>query len=148
MRRVVIDTNIYIDWFNAGCYEDILFQQNAVKHLSAVVLMELRAGAFSVADRRLVQRVQTAFEKAGRILVPSRAVYSEAGNVLRRLDNARGFHMAAAHSIVSDVLIAVSARSIGATVFTQHDRHYHAIQAVLPFRLVVVPASDTRAPDL
>src|SRR5437870_4324592 len=53
MRRVVIDTNIYIDWFNAGCYEDILFQQNAVKHLSAVVLMELRAGAFSVADRRL-----------------------------------------------------------------------------------------------
>ena len=47
MRRLVIDTNIYIDWFNAGRHEDILFQDNAVKHLSAVVLMELRAGAFS-----------------------------------------------------------------------------------------------------
>jgi hypothetical protein len=28
MRRLVIDTNIYIDWFNAGRHEDILFQHN------------------------------------------------------------------------------------------------------------------------
>ena len=66
MRRVVIDTNIYIDWLNAGRHEDVLFQRDAVKHLSAVVLMELRAGAFAVRDRRLVQRVESAFEKAVR----------------------------------------------------------------------------------
>ena len=59
MRRLVIDTNIYIDWFNAGRHEDILFQREAVKHLSALVLMELRAGAFALRDRRLVQRVES-----------------------------------------------------------------------------------------
>ena len=138
MRRVVIDTNIYIDWFNAGRHEDVLFQRDAVKHLSAVVLMELRAGAFAVRDRRLVQRVESAFARAGRILLPSRLVFTEAGDVLRRLQARRGFHLATSHSIVNDVLIALSARSIGATVVTQNEGHYRAIQAVSPFQLVVI----------
>jgi predicted nucleic acid-binding protein len=34
-------------------------------------------------------------------------------------------------------LIALSARSIGATVVTQNERDYRAIQAVRPFRLVI-----------
>jgi len=137
MRRLVIDTNIYIDWFNAGRHEDILFQRNAVKHLSAVVLMELRAGAFSSADRRLVRRVASAFEKAGRILAPSRNVFDEAGDALRRLHE-RGFRIETSHSIVNDVLIALSARSIGATVVTQNERDFKAIRAVRPFELRVV----------
>ena len=138
MRRLVIDTNVYIDWFNAGHYEEILFQRDTVKHLSAVVLMELRASAFSPSDRRLVQRVERAFANAGRILVPSRAVFAEAGDALRRLQADRGFHIETSHSIVADVLIALSARSIGATVVTQNERHYRAIQAVRPFQLVIV----------
>ena len=138
MRRLVIDTNIYIDWLNAGRYEDILFQRDAVKHLSAVVLMELRAGAFSSSDRRLVQRVESAFDKAGRILAPSRAVFSEAGDALRRLQADRGFRVDISHSIVNDVLIALSARSIGAIVVTQNERDYQAIQSVKPFQLLII----------
>src|SRR5438552_9606093 len=91
MLRLVIDTNIYIDWFNAGLHEEILLARKGIKHLSAVVLMELRAGAFGVRDRRFVQRVESAFAKAGRILLPSRAVFAEAGDVLRRLQARRGF---------------------------------------------------------
>lgn len=138
MRRVVIDTNIYIDWFNAGRHEDLLFRRDAVKHLSAVVLMELRAGAFLLRDRRLVQRVESAFARVGRILLPSRVVFVEAGDVLRRLQARRGFRLETSQSIVNDVLIALSARSIGATVVTQNAGHYRAIQAVRPFPLVVV----------
>jgi predicted nucleic acid-binding protein len=138
MHRVVIDTNVYIDWFNAGRHEDVLFQRDAVKHLSAVVLMELRAGAFAVRDRRLVQRVESTFARAGRILLPSRAVFAEAGDVLRRLQARRGFQFKTSHSIVNDVLIALSARSIGATVVTQSADHYRAIEAVKPFQLVVI----------
>ena len=137
MRRLVIDTNIYIDWFNAGRHEDILFQRDAVKHLSAIVWMELRAGAFSSADRRLVRRVASAFEKTGRILAPSRNVFDEAGDALRSLQQ-RGFRVGASHSIVNDVLIALSARSIGATVVSQNERDFRAIQAVRPFELRVV----------
>jgi predicted nucleic acid-binding protein len=138
MRRLVIDTNIYVDWFNAGLHEDILFQRDTVKHLSALVLMELRAGAFSKSDRRLVERVEGAFAKAGRILVPSRTVFEEAGDVLRRLQAERGFRIKGHHSVVADVLIAMSARSIGATVVTENGRHYRAIQSVRPFHLIIV----------
>lgn len=138
MRRLVIDTNIYIDWFNAGLHQDVLFRRDTVKHLSAVVLMELRAGAFSPSDRRLVQRVETAFARAGRILVPSEAVFDDAGEVLRRLQTERGFHVKGNHSIVADVLIAMSARSIGATVVTQNERHYRAIQSARPFQLLII----------
>jgi predicted nucleic acid-binding protein len=141
MRRLVIDTNVYVDWINAGRHEDVLFQTEAVKYLSAVVLMELRAGAFAASDRRLVRRLQAAFEKAGRILVPTGAVLDEAGETLRRLQAERGYNLASSHSIANDVLIALSARASGAVVVTQNARDFRAIQAIRPFRLEVVPAA-------
>jgi hypothetical protein len=137
MRRVVIDTNVYVDWINRGRHEEVLFQRETVKYLSAVVLMELRAGAFSPRDRRLLRRLEAAFERAGRVLLPSRAVFAEAGEALRRLQTDRGYNIGASHSIANDVLIALSARSIGATVVTQNERDYRAIQAVRPFRLLI-----------
>jgi hypothetical protein len=73
MLRVVIDTNVYFDWINRGQHEGVLFWRETVKYLSAVVLMELRAGALSQRDRRLLRRLQAAFERAGRILAPSGA---------------------------------------------------------------------------
>jgi len=138
MRRVVVDTNVYIDWINRGQHEEVLFQRETVKYLSAVVLMELRAGAFSQRDRRLLQGLEKTFERAGRVLTPSRRVFAEAGDALRRLQADRGYNVGASHSIASDVLIALSARSIGATVVTQNERDYSAIQRVRPFRLVIV----------
>src|SRR5262249_25896336 len=108
-------------------------------HLSAVVLMELRAGASSNADRRLVDRIESPFVKARRILVPSHGVFAEAGEAIRRLRARRGFQMVARGSIVNDVLIALSARSIGATVVTQNAANYLAIQSIAAFRLRVLP---------
>ncbi len=139
MERVVIDTNIYVDWLNEGQHEAVLFQRQAVKYLSAVVLMELSAGAFSARDRRLVREVTSAFAKVGRILVPTVAIYDEAGDVLRRLQESRGYTVASAHGLANDVLIALSARSIGATVITQNKRDFVAIQTIRPFKLALAP---------
>ena len=58
--------------------------------------------------------------------------------MLRRLQIGRDFSIETSHSIVGDVLIALSARSIAATVVTQNQRHDRAIQAVRPFQLVIV----------
>lgn len=140
MRRVVIDTNLYIDWLNAGRHEGVLFQREAVKYLSAVVMLELYAGAFSSRDRRVVRSVVAAFDRAGRILVPSGAIYGDAGPLLRALQESRGYQVAGSPSLVNDVLIALSARSIGATVVTSNARDFAAIREVRPFKLTVVPA--------
>lgn len=139
MERVVIDTNIYVDWLNEGRHEAVLFRREAVKYLSAVVLMELSAGAFSARDRRLVQEVTSAFAKVGRILAPTVAIYEEAGDVLRRLQESRGYTVASAYGLANDVLIALSARSIGATVITQNQRDFVTIQTIRPFKLALAP---------
>ena len=84
-----------------------------VGYLSAVVMLELYAGAFSPRDRRAVRSVVAAFDRAARILVPSGAVYEDAGHVLRALQVSSGYQVAGSPSLVNDVLIALSARSIG-----------------------------------
>ena len=140
MRRVVIDTNLYIDWLRAGRHEGILFEREAVKYLSAVVVHELYAGAYSSHDRRVERGVVATFDRAERILVPSGAIYEDAGHVLRALNQSRGHRMAGSPSLTNDVLIALSARSIGATVVTSNARDFAAIREVRPFKLTVVPA--------
>ena len=138
MRRVVIDTNVYIDWLNRGRHEEVVLQKDAVKYLSAIVWMELLAGAFRVHDKRLVQRMTAPFAKVDRVMVPSARVYEDAGNVLQRLQRLHHYDLARSHSLVGDVLIALSARSMGATVFTQNREDFEAIRRIRYFDLVIV----------
>src|SRR5437870_7283745 len=138
MRRLVIDTNLYIDWLNAGRHEGVLFQRDAVKYRSAVVMLELYAGAFAPRDRRLVRDVVAAFDRADRILVPSGNVYEDAGHVLRALQVSRGYQVPGASSLGNDALIALSARSVGATVVTSNAKDFAARREVPPFKLTVV----------
>lgn len=138
MRRVVIDTNLYIDWLNEGRHEDVLFQRDAVKYLSTVVVLELYAGAFSPRDRRVLRSIVAAFARAERLLVPSGTVWEDAGHVLRALQTSRGSVGAGYPSLVNDVLIALSARAIGATVTTSNERDFAAICRVRPFKLAII----------
>jgi predicted nucleic acid-binding protein len=102
-------------------------------------MMELAAGARSTGDRRALTLLFTAFRKAGRILVPTRSVYEEAGEVLRRLQAEMNYNVSGAYSLANDVLIALSARSIGATVITQNQADFEAIRTLRPFKLAVAP---------
>ena len=78
-------------------------------------------------------------QRANRVLVPSGAIYEDAGHVLRTLQP-RGYRLASTPSLVNDVLIALSARSIGATVLTTNTRDFEAIRGIRPFKLGIVPA--------
>ena len=78
--------------------------------------MELPAGATLTEDRRAIQRIVSTFAGARRILVPSATVFAEAEDVRRQLRMKRGFNIGNTRSIVNDVLIALSARSIGASI--------------------------------
>lgn len=80
----------------------------------------------------------SAFRRAGRILLPTASVYEEAGEVLRLLQTEMDYNLEGAFSLTNDVLIALSARSIGATVLTQNRSDFEAIRAIRPFRLALV----------
>ena len=100
--------------------------------------MELSAGAWSLHDRKALRALFLTFRRAGRILHPTAQLYEEAGEVLRRLQTDRDYELHGAYSLTNDVLIALSARTIGATVITQNGADFEAIQSVRPFRLAVV----------
>ena len=138
MQKVLFDTNVLIDWLNAGKYSEFLFGRGLVKYLSAVVLLELEAGAFSAKDRRLIQQIAHGFEKAQRIVVPTVADWHEGGKLLRQLQQERNYNLSKTHSLAHDVLIALSARRIGAVVITQNSTDFEAIRQQRSFSLMIV----------
>jgi predicted nucleic acid-binding protein len=135
LRKVVLDTNLYIDWLNEGLHEELMVGPGFVRYLSGVVQMELRAGARMLPARRAVDHLVRAYRAAGRIVVPDAAMFDLAGRTLRLLRDA-GREVRRA-SLVNDTLIALSARALGATLLTA-DADYEAIRAVLDFKLEMV----------
>jgi predicted nucleic acid-binding protein len=135
MRRVLLDTNVYISFMNLGSHESLVLGPGLVRHMSTVVLMELETGATTPAARRAVGQLARAFDRAGRLLPPSNAAWKRAGRVLRTL-RSRGREIRHA-SLVHDVLIALTARDIGATVITNDASDYAAIRRLIDFSFAI-----------
>ena len=113
-----------------------------MRYLSSVVQMELRVGAATRPARRLLDQLIRAHAASARLVAPSAPVFDEAGLVLRALRTAgRDVRHA---SLVNDVLIALTARRLGATLYTTGDAEdFRAIRGVRDFSLEVV---ETRKP--
>jgi predicted nucleic acid-binding protein len=133
VKKVVFDTNLYIDWINQGLREERMVGAGLIRYLSAVVVMELRAGARTKGGRLAVDRLVRAYASGDRLVTPSQGVFERAGSVLRRLKVAGREVRSAA--FVSDVLIALTARAIGATVVTANMSDFESIRLIDPFAL-------------
>jgi predicted nucleic acid-binding protein len=133
LKKVVLDTNLYIDWINKGLHESLMLGPGLVRYLSAVVVMELRAGAHTRSGRLTIDHLMRVYRASDRLIAPSGAVFDRAGSVLRRLKLA-GREVRSA-SLVNDVLVALGARAIGATVVTANLSDFEAIRQIEPFEL-------------
>ena len=134
MKKVLIDTCVYIDWLNQGRHDEVMLGTGVVRYLSAVVVMELQAGAQHRGARSATSALIRAYRSAGRLAVPSSEVFERAGGVLRQLKLAgRDVRQA---SLCNDVLIALTARSIGASVVTVNLDDFAAIRRIERFDLM------------
>lgn len=131
MSRILIDTSVYVDWLRARRHEDIVNGAHGPPSLSAVVAMELLAGART--EERLAAWVAR-FERSGRLIVPGWAVWALAARVLRRLRSAGR----AGPELTNDVLIAMTARVTGMRVYSRNREDFERIADVEPFELTVV----------
>jgi predicted nucleic acid-binding protein len=135
---VVLDTSVYVGWLNQGLHAEWLLGPGVVRCLSAVVLMELRVGATTRRARRAVSQLVRPYETSGRLVAPSARLFDEAAIVLQRL-RMRGLEVRRA-SLVNDVLIALTARAMGATVVTANAADFQAIRDFRRFSLHVIEA--------
>lgn len=133
MKKIVPDTNLYIDWINRGLREDVMLGAGLVRYMSAVVLMELRVGAHTRAGRSAIDRLTRSYSSARRLVAPSSHVFEKAGSALRRLRLA-GRDVRSA-SFLNDVLIALTAQALGATMLTANVADFEAIRSIEPFAL-------------
>lgn len=129
MNRVLLDTNVYVDWMRAGEHERWVVGGQLVRHMSTVVLMELEAGAKTAAAQRAVASLGGTFERVGRLVQPTRGVWQRAGIALRKLRSS-GLEVRRA-ALVHDVLIALTAREIGATLLTRDESDHKAIRKIV-----------------
>ena len=138
MERVIFDTNLYIDWLRAGAREELMVEAPFLRYMSTVVLMELRAGAFTPAAVRAVEDLYASFSRTHRLLPPTAETFWRVGTVLATMQRRFGYDLKKRMRLAHDCLIALSSRQIGATVFTHNGRDFAVIRRIVPFKLVVV----------
>lgn len=139
MLKKLIDTNIFIDRFSdPELYKDI-FMSAGLVYLSAVVLMELKAGAHSKEAVSAVNELIEFFKRVERIVAPSIHDYEMAGEIVAKLQSSKGYDVRKSTSITNDCLIATTAKTVGAVLYTQNKKDYLTIQDVFDLKICIVP---------
>jgi len=129
--KVMFDTNVYISFIRNGSHEEQLLARDTVKYISAIVLMELWAGAKDKNSERLLYRLQKPYINANRVLSLAPSQYISIGQFLADLPNKyKGLCRKA--NFLNDLQIAFTALSIGARLYTQDIAHYEIISQRLP----------------
>ena len=142
MPNHLIDTDLYIDLIHSGetlpIIRELYDKQTPGIYFSSVVIQELLAGARLPAARRRVETLFLPFERVGRIVTPSHKQWKDAGDVLAKLLDLHPNLKNKLPALINDCLLALSARSIGATIYTRNRDDFVLIQSLRSFSLVVV----------
>ena len=101
--------------------------------LSAVVLMELLAGASDSKSREHLLEFEREFSTLQRVLVPIERDWSIAGQVLAQLGAKYAYEQVRRSRMTNDALIAMSAARNGFTVFTKDAADFERIAEYRPF---------------
>jgi len=134
--KALCDTSVYIPFINKGIIHPIFAESTRpVLYMSMVVLAELYAGSHDANSIKLVDRLYNTFLGVGRLIVPNDEDWRKTGMVMAKLGQKYGFEAKYISKIQNDVLIACSARRIGAFVVTQNKIDFQRIKEFIDFRI-------------
>jgi predicted nucleic acid-binding protein len=135
--KLVLDTSIYIPFINRGIAHPTIeiLQGRPLIYMSAVVMEELYAGALDVAAIKLLDKMYETFAGMSRLIVPDAMDWQKAGKVVAQLGKKYGFEKMFLSRITNDILIAVTARKIGAFVVTNNQKDFLKIREYIDFKI-------------
>jgi predicted nucleic acid-binding protein len=135
--KLTIDTNLYIDAARDEGARAALRTFSAAAapflYLTGVVAQELLMGVRPGVERDLERELFHPFERRGRVLAPSYAMWKRSGEVVAELVARHGFSLAQLpRSFVNDVHLACTCREHGVTLVTANVTDFGHIAAALP----------------
>ena len=132
VELAVLDTSVYIENFRNGRFTHQIIDSPFLFRGISVVIHELLRGA-----RRSNER-EFALDLAAnlRVYTPTERIWQESGDIVARLAVAKDYEKRKIQELSFDVLIALTARSIGATVITLNRQDFEDIQPYRRFRLL------------
>jgi predicted nucleic acid-binding protein len=135
--KIILDTSIYIPFINEGIAFPELEPKyaRAVTYVSAVVVEELYAGAFDRKSVTLMDRMYKTFDNLGRLIAPDASDWQKAGRIVARMGKKYGFEKLFLARVTHDILIALSARRIGAILATHNMKDFIKIKEFVNFKL-------------
>lgn len=139
-EKVIYDTNVYIELLRskqfAAAFRSRYEANLPLTFISSVVAQELLAGATDNLRLAAVEGLYRPFERTRRIVTPTHTVWKEAGRVLGALRRQRkDLKDRLTGSFINDLLIAASARSVGAKVVTLNVDDFFLIRSHIRFEL-------------
>jgi len=102
--------------------------------LDSVVMAELLAGCRSRSERRVIRRLISPFERAGRIVGPHPRDFTRAGEAISKLRGA-GLTLKNPGAALLDALQAADAIRIGALLVTQNTSDFEKLARFMPVSL-------------
>ena len=127
----ILDTSVYIDNLRSGRFKDEILALPYVIRCSAVVLAELSRGAQSREMKKFVEDLANNLL----VIVPNEREWAVSGPMVNRIATAKRFDVHKTREIHFDVLIALSARRIGAVLITCNAADFRTIHAFFEFEL-------------
>jgi len=128
----MLDSSVYIDNLRSGRFEKEIIDLKFIVCCSAVVLAELSRGARSREMKKFVEQLAVNL----RVIAPNEREWIDSGRIVSRIVTARKFDVHKTREIHFDVLIALTARRIGAVIITCNTVDFQAIREFLDFQLV------------
>lgn len=125
--KCMFDTNVYISFIRDRSHSAELQRRGTVKFLSAIVVMELWAGARTKNAKKLIDQLQRPYVRAGRIVTLGVSNFIAIGQFLGNLPSRYGSFIKTA-VFVNDVHLAFSTLSIGAVLYTEDITHFQIIK--------------------
>ena len=139
---VLLDTNVYLFAMRSAAGADF-FERHFVPlvfqtFISGIVVEELYAGALTRSAIRLVEQYVGALERAGRVIAPTFQDWKEAGKLVAGLTLKEPGRKPKVQKILNDILLVLTARRIGADLFTFNRDDFELIRRHKPFFLKVL----------
>ena len=132
-KKIIIDTNIYIEIFNSGQYERLRNPFQYVVFLAYPVLHELWMGARGKQEIKHLAAFQDRFVKLKRLIIPTDQSLILIGHACRQL-RSLGKLDPVYPKHYNDITISVLARQVGATLLTNNIVDFEAIRKTVDFQ--------------